>query len=505
MKTYTTKIAKNGATLYYSVETGKRIAKEIALEIERKEIIANGTVKERYELAKETTELLKNKAGEKPVFKIFGNYTERAFSYAYGGWYHNKKHGWYFTNCNYWSAKSIKNHLAEMNLTVEEFIAEYNKENNIEETAEVEITEADVEDYAVSTEAQDAAIEAEIENAAQDAAIEAETISTDERIAEIENEIAPLVEEMKVVATDLQMFKEYPDEYTQEFIDERENLYDSLSRKYRKLVGELESLQKTPPENPKPETPNETHAEPEEITFIAQNGASLTIEGGMPTIAANGNRLEVNGIWLGDYYTNEDAQEAAEALKIDVEEFGDDHPVLSKEYFAEIEFEESPTGGDRTAEHLNANAPEGWTVTRADKKINVDYHGKRVAEVDRITERDLLVPHAFFQQFQPLVDKSKTPENFQADALNEQIDCYLNTAYDLEGMAEELEIICDNFNDDAQSEEDWHVASRISFYVDHVKRGIEGLREMIEWYIQRAEIEEDKLKEVGGYLDIKAE
>ncbi|MBR2520351.1 MAG: hypothetical protein IKE46_11300, partial [Selenomonadaceae bacterium] len=134
----------------------------------------------------------------------------------------------------------------------------------------------------------------------------------------------------------LQMFKEYPDEYTQEFIDERENLYDSLSRKYRKLVGELESLQKTPPEPPAPESA-ETHAEPEEITFIAQNGASLTIEGGMPTIAANGNRLEVNGIWLGDYYTNEDAQEAAEALKIDVEEFGNDHSVLSKDYFAEIE------------------------------------------------------------------------------------------------------------------------------------------------------------------------
>lgn len=104
-----------------------------------------------------------------------------------------------------------------------------------------------------------------------------------------------------------------------------------------------------------------------------------------------------------------------------------------------------------------------------------------------------------------MIEVANTPENFQTDALNAQIDGYLNTAYDLEGMAEELEIICDNFNDDAQSEEDWHVASRISFYVDHVKRGIEGLREMIEWYIQRAEIEEDKLKEVGGYLDSKAE
>jgi len=41
MKTYTTKTAANGATLYYSTETGKRIAKAVALENERNYLLAN--------------------------------------------------------------------------------------------------------------------------------------------------------------------------------------------------------------------------------------------------------------------------------------------------------------------------------------------------------------------------------------------------------------------------------------------------------------------------------
>ncbi|MBR3746241.1 MAG: hypothetical protein IKN27_04700, partial [Selenomonadaceae bacterium] len=73
-----------------------------------------------------------------------------------------------------------------------------------------------------------------------------------------------------------------------------------------------------------------------------------------------------------------------------------------------------------------------------------------------------------------------------------RIDGYLNTAYELEGMATELEIICDNFDEDSEIETDRHVASRISFYVDHVKRGIEGLREMIDWYKQQADFAESK-------------
>ena len=91
-----------------------------------------------------------------------------------------------------------------------------------------------------------------------------------------------------------------------------------------------------------------------------------------------------------------------------------------------------------------------------------------------------------------VVKISNEPETPDATEIDARIDCYLNTAYNLESRAEELEIICDIFDDDARDEKDWHVASRISFYVDHVKRGIEGLREMIDWYKQHADFAESK-------------
>ncbi len=93
---------------------------------------------------------------------------------------------------------------------------------------------------------------------------------------------------------------------------------------------------------------------------------------------------------------------------------------------------------------------------------------------------------------QVTLEIANEPETPDATEIDARIDGYLNTAYNLEGMAEELEIICDNFDDDARDEKDWHVASRISFYVDHVKRGIEGLREMIDWYKQQADFAESK-------------
>ncbi|MBR4382286.1 MAG: hypothetical protein IKP64_01885, partial [Selenomonadaceae bacterium] len=89
--------------------------------------------------------------------------------------------------------------------------------------------------------------------------------------------------------------------------------------------------------------------------------------------------------------------------------------------------------------------------------------------------------------------KDESMSKFESeDERNARIDGYLNTAYELEGMATELEIICDNFDEDSEIETDRHVASRISFYVDHVKRGIEGLREMIDWYKQQADFAESK-------------
>ena len=91
-----------------------------------------------------------------------------------------------------------------------------------------------------------------------------------------------------------------------------------------------------------------------------------------------------------------------------------------------------PPNDSKVAEHLNANAPEGWTVTVAKDKLRVDYQGKRVADVEQITNRDLLAPHAFFQQFQPLVDKSKTPAQMFLDDRYRELD-------ELEEMREELQ------------------------------------------------------------------
>ena len=69
----------------------------------------------------------------------------------------------------------------------------------------------------------------------------------------------------------------------------------------------------------------------------------------------------------------------------------------------------------KVAEHLNANAPEGWAVIRDKEKLRVEYQGKFVAAAERVTDRDLIVPQAFFRQFEPLIDKSKTPAQIFLD------------------------------------------------------------------------------------------
>lgn len=225
-----------------------------------------------------------------------------------------------------------------------------------------------------------------------------------------------------------------------------------------------------------------------EIIIIAQDGGKFFFDARtLLEIRADGCKLKVNQFEVGEYYTPEDAQFAAVALKFDIEEYGNEHAVLHKFYQAEHEIDfDNPTGGDKVVEHLNANAPEGWTITRENDRLRVNCRGKFIAEIDRITDRDLLLPETFFKR---LGDNTGT---VNADEHNARIDDYLNTAYNLEGIAEELEDICDTFDDDAQIENDWHVASRISFYVDHVKRGIEGLREMIDWYKQQADFAESK-------------
>lgn len=134
MKTYTTKIAKNGATLYYSVETGKRIAKNIALENEENYIIANGTIAERYDLANKYYRVNLNGEIEKD-----GHYT----TIGYG------KNGAYYTGANGWHVISNNCALIDLkrdyNITLDEFIVEYTKRHAAEVSEETaEINAADV-------------------------------------------------------------------------------------------------------------------------------------------------------------------------------------------------------------------------------------------------------------------------------------------------------------------------------------------------------------------------
>ncbi|MBQ3433751.1 MAG: hypothetical protein IJG24_01750 [Selenomonadaceae bacterium] len=142
MKTYTTKTANNGATLYYSTESGKKISRTTALENERKYILANGTTKERYALAQEdfyltsSGEIMKN-----GFYTAISRGTSKAFKLT--------------TKCDW---HIISNTCADIdlkrfyNLTVDEFRAEAEAERVIDE--------AMAEGY-TTPEALDAAIEGE--------------------------------------------------------------------------------------------------------------------------------------------------------------------------------------------------------------------------------------------------------------------------------------------------------------------------------------------------------
>lgn len=54
----------------------------------------------------------------------------------------------------------------------------------------------------------------------------------------------------------------------------------------------------------------------------------------------------------------------------------------------------------------------------------------------------------------------------------------------ISNLIEQLESVCEEFDGIADAES-WHVASRISFYREHVERGIEGLREMREYLAEQ--------------------
>lgn len=155
MTTYTTKIAKNGNTLYYDAETGKRIAKETALENERNYIKANGTIAERYDLIAD-----KYSIGLSGQIENNGYYTAKV-PCRDGGWRPADCKGWHYLEDNQAEEKLQK----DCNLTVEEFRAEYARRNAEAKAEEAKVDEINAE-IVISEDAFNAAVDAEIENAA---------------------------------------------------------------------------------------------------------------------------------------------------------------------------------------------------------------------------------------------------------------------------------------------------------------------------------------------------
>ena len=113
MTTYTTKTAKNGSVRYYDAKTGKVIAKKTALENERNFIVANGTAKERYELAKETFRVSDNRVEKLGYHRVIVGSQKN-------GWQYDSKYEWHRVD------ESIANIELKrgFNLTLDEFRAQ---------------------------------------------------------------------------------------------------------------------------------------------------------------------------------------------------------------------------------------------------------------------------------------------------------------------------------------------------------------------------------------------
>ena len=65
----------------------------------------------------------------------------------------------------------------------------------------------------------------------------------------------------------------------------------------------------------------------------------------------------------------------------------------------------------------------------------------------------------------------------------------------INALINDLENVCDEFNFITDAESNWHVACAAAVYADHVKRGIEGLNEMINYLSQLSEWRLNQLQE----------
>lgn len=65
----------------------------------------------------------------------------------------------------------------------------------------------------------------------------------------------------------------------------------------------------------------------------------------------------------------------------------------------------------------------------------------------------------------------------------------------IDALIDELESVCDDFDCVAEYEANWHTASRISFYAEHVKQGIDALEKMRKYLAGLSKWQQDNLAE----------
>lgn len=89
--------------------------------------------------------------------------------------------------------------------------------------------------------------------------------------------------------------------------------------------------------------------------------------------------------------------------------------------------------------------------------------------------------------------------------VNARIDDYSAMVSSLEDLAGTIESACDRFDFDCDVESDYHVASRISFYTQHIMKNVQDFQGMCEWYERRIEIEERKRAKLRDFLKANAD
>lgn len=265
-----------------------------------------------------------------------------------------------------------------------------------------------------------------------------------EKIAALERGIKRIISERQDAFNELED-AEANDDIAQFVIDQLKNEIDALNDEYWEYVRELEELQKsnTPAEveqatgtvtEPTPE-PERTKIQPADALGAREVWLSQywPIDTYIHAEDDDGNEVKITQADItaienslrGKYYLNATgdgveffAEDCTASLLSAICTELEDRGCIIEDYHEAWEVERA-FGQDEikspVIEHMNRNAPDGWSIKLDGNKIRVEYQGNHIADVGKIEKRDELVPQAFFDQFVPMVDETKTPEQMFLD------------------------------------------------------------------------------------------